>query len=139
MKKSFIYFATLLAVVTFLISSCEKKDAPSMSGVTIYGSVADQETLEPIAGALVEMEVYGGAVESVITGSDGTYECYIPIEDNPDNYYVVPEENVSYVTVIIVTASKYGYKETDANEQSFSVRKADLGRRIRVNFMLTSK
>lgn len=139
MKKSVFYFAALFAAVVLLISSCEKKDTPSMSGVTIYGSVADQETLAPIAGVLVEMEVYGGAVESVITGSDGTYECYIPIEDNPDDYYVVPEEHVSYVTVIIVTASKHGYKETDDNEQSFSVRKADLGRRIKVDFMLTSK
>lgn len=139
MKKSVFYFAALFAAVVLLISSCKKKDTPSMSGVTIYGSVVDEETLDPIAGVLVEMEVYGGAVESVITGSDGTYECYIPIEDDPDNYYVVPEEHVSYVTVIIVTASKHGYRETDANEQSFSVRKADLGRRIRVNFMLTSE
>lgn len=139
MKKSVFYFATIFSVVVLLISGCKEKDAPSMSGVTIYGSVADQETLDPIAGVLVEMEVYGGAVESVITGSDGTYECYIPIEDDPDNYYVVPEEHISYVTVIIVTASKYGYKETDDNEQSFSVRKADLGRRIKVDFMLTSK
>ena len=74
MKKNIIRLvAVVLIFGTSLVCSCTKQDeevAVDSKG-TIYGTITDYDTGEPIGNANVKLRPSG---ETTLTGSDGTYE-----------------------------------------------------------------
>ena len=74
-----IYIQTITALLCLLpISSCEKVDNLHIGGNgSIYGTVFDLDSREPIANATVSLRPGG---ETVLTGRDGMYE-FLYVED----------------------------------------------------------
>lgn len=66
MKKLFILAAICLPI---LFTGCEKRVVNT--DVTIYGTVFDKETFDPIQGAMVKLQPSG---RDRVTGSDGTFQ-----------------------------------------------------------------
>ncbi len=87
------YFATLLAAVVFLASSC-KKDANdvTMNQGSIYGVVTDKSTGEPVQNAGVELLPKG---LKTVTGTDGTFE-FVGIAGGTYNLYVTKTGYADY-------------------------------------------
>lgn len=71
--KKFILLATICLPILF--SSCAKTIVDT--GVTIYGTVYDAQTFEPIQGAMLTLQPSG---RSCYTGSDGAFN----FEENLD-------------------------------------------------------
>lgn len=87
------YFATLLAAVVFLASSC-KKDANdvTMNQGSIYGVVTDKSTGEPVQNAGVELLPKG---LKTVTGTDGAFE-FVGIAEGTYNLYVTKTGYADY-------------------------------------------
>lgn len=82
--KKFILLATICLPILF--SSCAKTIVDT--GVTIYGTVYDAQTFEPIQGAMLTLQPSG---RSCYTGSDGAFN----FEENLDplQYTVTAQAN----------------------------------------------
>ena len=76
MKKILLFITLCLPL---LFGSCAKRVVDMT--VTIYGTVLDKETQEPIRGVLVTLSP--GSTPSVTTGIDGKFEF---TNLNPQNY-----------------------------------------------------
>lgn len=121
MKKSVIYFITLLAVVC-LFSNCKKNEDVEMDNtITVYGNVIDRTTGLPLYNVLIqEKNKVGG---STVTGNDGNYEFTLPLNGSSSGkYYIV--------------ASKDKYS---ASEYELNMSQVDKNRRVKVDFQLTSE
>ena len=86
--KKIILWATICLPILFC--SCQKTIVDT--GVTIYGTVYDATTFEPIQGAMLTMQPGG---RSCYTGSDGTFN----FEENLDPIqYTVTAQAQGYRT-----------------------------------------
>ncbi len=72
MKKSFIYFAALFAVVMLSVLGCKKDtDDVTIKQGAIYGIVTDFATGDPVYNANVQLRPSGG---TTLTDLDGSYQ-----------------------------------------------------------------
>ena len=80
MKKLF-YLAVLVCLPLFF-TGCEKRVVNT--DVTIYGTVFDKETFDPIQGAMVKLQP---SARERITGSDGAFQ-FDNLDISVGKYYV---------------------------------------------------
>lgn len=72
MKKHFIaYLSAVALLLCSMLFSCKPQDNPSDGQGSIYGTITDYATSEPVNGANVQLRPSG---ETTLTGSDGRYE-----------------------------------------------------------------
>ena len=84
----------ILSLVSFcVLCSCDKKTEPKVTG-SLYGSVTDKATGEPIKYAKIELMPTG---MSVRTGDDGNFE-FVKIEQGSYNLYVTKSGYMEYKT-----------------------------------------
>lgn len=88
-KVSYILF--IISICSFF--SCSKKDDPKVVG-SLYGSVTDKATGEPVKYAKIELMPTG---MSVRTGDDGNFE-FVKIEQGSYNLYVTKSGYMEYKT-----------------------------------------
>lgn len=89
--KQLSYILFIISICTFF--SCSKKDDPKVVG-SLYGSVTDKATGEPVKYAKIELMPTG---MSVRTGDDGNFE-FVKIEQGSYNLYVTKSGYMEYKT-----------------------------------------
>ena len=113
MSKKFLFIAMLGIAGLSVFVACDKKDKDVVDEITIYGTVVDADSGDPIQNAQIslykdyfseeqqkeDMDNGGapGAIGSAVTGSDGSYE------------FTISDINRKYEYV--VEAKKKGYQE----------------------------
>lgn len=139
MKKSFILVAMLGMAVLSVFTACKKDkngaDSNVLEEVTLFGTVIDATTGDPLYNAQVYLEKYPdlskdgstddndyGVVGSSVTGTDGSYEFTI--------YNVA--KNGHYEAY----AEKVGYQVPDQGDLVSFAHTKD-GGRVKVDFRLT--
>lgn len=124
MKKEFILLAILGIVLAF--GACKDKEE-EVKGVTIYGTVIDKYTGEPLYNALVQERLYGAG--SGVTGEDGSYEFTVPLPiHNPVKNLQIAYRSYNFY------ASKTQY--IGSLYEDITVSEKDAGRRIKIDFQL---
>lgn len=83
----------LLLMATIIFFSCEKEDETKIVG-SLYGTVTDKATGEPITNAKIELMPTGLSVK---TGDDGNYE-FPKVETGTYNIYVTKSGYLDYKT-----------------------------------------
>lgn len=99
MKKQRLFKLTALLVLCCLMVGCKKEDNSSNEGGkgSIYGTVTDFATGDPVVNANVQLLMSGNAtLHASITGSDGHYE----IPDVPSGTYSIKVTKVGYSDLI---------------------------------------
>lgn len=124
MKKYTLFIAYICGIMLGIVS-CSNQNVPSETKdeVTVYGSVIDASTGDPLYNAqiyLTEWEV--GIVGSTVTGQDGTYEFSIN----------KPNRGVAF----LVEAEKDGYKD---DQITISFKDVTAGGKMKVDFRLIKK
>lgn len=89
MKKSIIKLSALL-LVCYAILGCGKEDNPTSKLGSIYGTVTDFVTGDPVSNANVRLNPIG---ETTLTGSDGLFQ----FADVPDGNYSLSLSKNGYV------------------------------------------
>ena len=136
MTKKIIFGAMLCIAAISVFIACDKKDKEELEEITLFGTVIDGSTGDPVQN--VQIEVYRaymsaeqqiedmnnggsmGAVGSTVTGSDGSYE------------FTVSNINRKYSYAII--ANKKQYNE---GEMILSLNNVKSGGKLRYDFQLT--
>ena len=136
MTKKIIFGAMLCIAAVSAFVACDKKDKEELEEITLFGTVIDGSTGDPLQN--VQIEVYRaymsaeqqiedmnnggsmGAVGSTVTGSDGSYE------------FAVSNINRKYSYAII--ANKKQYNE---GEMILSLNNVKSGGKLRYDFQLT--
>ncbi|MBR4704339.1 MAG: hypothetical protein IKP02_01910 [Paludibacteraceae bacterium] len=136
MTKKIIFGAMLCIAAVSAFVACDKKDKEELEEITLFGTVIDGSTGDPLQN--VQIEVYRaymsaeqqiedmnnggsmGAVGSTVTGSDGSYE------------FAVSNINRKYSYAII--ANKKQYNE---GEMILSLNNVKSGGKLRCDFQLT--
>jgi hypothetical protein len=104
MKKSIAIF-TILLLCALGFSGCEKKEYNTFG--TLYGTVIDVETGDPVSNASVLLSPGG---KSKTTGSEGTYE----FNDLDARQYTITVQKTGYQTNLKTVTAVAGEK-TEAN------------------------
>lgn len=94
MREIYIVFLLILLGSFF---ACSKKEEPKVVG-SLYGSVTDKATGEPIQNSKIEIMQTGLSVK---TGDDGTFE-FPKVEAGTYNLYVTKSGYVEYKTTDII-------------------------------------
>jgi len=76
MKKQLLFFAYIMCAL-IVFSGCEK--TYSGGEVTVYGTVVDEDTGNPVPVAEISISIEMVTPISTVTGSDGTYEFIVPL------------------------------------------------------------
>ena len=136
MTKKIIFGAMLCIAAVSAFVACDKKDKEELEEITLFGTVIDGSTGDPLQNVQIEVDrAYMsaeqqiedmnnggsmGAVGSTVTGSDGSYE------------FAVSNINRKYSYALI--ANKKQYNE---GEMILSLNNVKSGGKLRCDFQLT--
>ena len=100
MRSIHLYIIIILSFGALLFTSCKSKEEPKLLG-SVYGTVIDKNTSNPIQNAGVELMTNGKMLQKTITGSDGLFE-FPKVEAGIYNLCITKSGYLEYQTTDIL-------------------------------------